>query len=475
MRRLQFGVLIAIGGLLLPTLVIPTPARAAKARVRVLREISGPSPFAPDGCGLGTTDQGAEYTPELMVNPVRRRNLIAIYSQDDEISTVVSASRDGGRRWTQVLVPGLSRCTGGTYSNAFDPDVAIGPDGIAYLSSAVSEGNPSSWSLLVNASTDGGFSWSDPVTIDRQGPFPFAAVDLPVITANPYVPRTAYLVWNQILFLQLRSPQLFSRTTDGGTTWTPPAMIPITPQADLDPIASQIRVLPDGTLVDVFDQVRVANPLSGPVGPTGVWVARSTDQGDTWSDPIHVADIPANVLTDPDSGTGLGRGNSWQVASVAVGADGALYVAWHLIESTSSSRILFVKSVDGGLTWTDPGPVAVETTQAFKPTIAVSPTGLVGVTYFDFRNDVPGDQELTTDLWFRHSHDGGTTWSETHVAGPFDLRPAPSPGAFPLGDYFGLVPIGRNGFGAVWTQTLVSQTDGVTDTFYARLRVSRGR
>jgi Neuraminidase (sialidase) len=199
-------------------------------------------------------------------------------------------------------------------------------------------------------------------------------------------------------------------------------------------------------------------------------VVRSTDEGDTWSDPIRVADIPANVVTDPDSRAGLGRSSSWETASVAVGADGTVYIAWHFIESLSSSRILFTRSVDGGLTWAEPIPVVVETTQAFKPTVAVSKSGIVGVTYFDFRNDVPGDAELTTDLWFRHSHDGGATWSEAHVAGPFDLRPAPSPGGFPLGDYFGLVPIGKKDFGATFVATITPAGQGVTDTFFVRIQ-----
>jgi Neuraminidase (sialidase) len=158
---------------------------------------------------------------------------------------------------------------------------------------------------------------------------------------------------------------------------------------------------------------------------------------------------------------------------VAVGADGTLYVAWHRIKSTSSSQIQFVKSVNGGLTWSTPASVAVETTQAFLPTVAVSPAGTVGVTYFDFRNDVPGDPELTTDRWFRHSHDGGATWSETHVAGPFDFRTAPYTGGdYPLGGYYGLAPIGRTGFGAAWIQTITPRTQGATDAFFARLRVS---
>jgi hypothetical protein len=511
-RRLVLFTISTVA-LTLVALGIAPPAQASTGRVRSVRGISGPSPLpavcspprtvcesttkrttgftacstdddcsrtcsmtttlmcmADAGCPPGetcvhretcTSQVGEEYEPHIAVNPVHRRNLIAVYSQDNQVNTVVSTSRDGGRHWTQVPVPGLSGCTEGTAVGGGDPRVSIGPDGIAYASSLVTE--PSNTSgVLVNTSTDGGLSWSAPVAVDQNQP----VVDFPVVVADPRLPRTAYITWTRQLVLLT-----FSRTTDGGATWTPPAMIPVEPDpvAMTGPGGGQIRVLPDGTLVDVFTQIH-----AGPAGPTGVWVVRSQNQGDSWSSPIRVVeeDIPANVVTDPDSGNGIGRGVSYEPVSVAVGTDGTLYVAWHLITSTVSSQILFVKSVDGGLTWTDPSQVAGEATQAFLPTVAASPAGTVGVTYFDFRNDVLGDAELTTDLWFRHSHDGGATWSETHLAGPFDLRPVPSPGLYPLGDYFGLVPIRRNGFGAAWIQTIPPQGQGTTDAFFARIRVS---
>jgi len=490
-------VLIAIGGLLLPTLMTPTPAHASRARVRTLRDISGPSPLPADECGLVTgqcstttsqfcktdsdcalpscssctpgetciSEHGSEYEPDIAVNPANRRNLIAVYSQDAQITTVVSTSRDRGRHWTQVLVPGLSQCTGGTAVGTADPHVAIGPDGIAYTCSLTAESTGTT-PLLVNTSADGGLSWSNPVTVDDK-----PIVDGPFVTADPHRPATAYLTWTRV-------PAVlpFSRTTDGGVTWTSPTIIPITPESGESQFGTQIHVLPDGTLVHISLQERIDLTRCGAGcvgGPTDVRLVRSADQGDHWSDPpILVTTVDPNTLKDPDSGTVIGHGISFPIPRVAVGADGTLYVVWHLIKSTTSSQIQFVKSVDGGLTWTAPAPVADETTQAFLPTVAVSPAGTIGVTYFDFRNDVLGDEELTTDLWFRHSHDGGATWSETHVAGPFDLRLAPSPGAFPLGDYFGLAPMGRTGFGALWVQTISPQDQGATDTFFARLRVS---
>jgi len=519
----------------------PTPARASRARVRTLRDISGPSPF--DGCGGPTgfcfqsdnlcnnnSDcagcatcvpgdscidlRGEQYEPHVAVNPVNRRNLIAVYMQDNYRGNVVFTSRDRGRHWTQVPVPRLTECSGGggTTDFAFDPRVAIGPDGIAYTSTSVVDepagpGNGMTQSVLVNRSTDGGLSWSDPVTVDTQ-----VFNDFPVLTADPTRLGTAYLALPPN---QGGGPLRFSRTTDGGATWTSPAIIPIfaDPVAMTGPIAGQFRVLPDGTLVLIFLQLG----LTPTTTPTEVWVALSADQGDHWSGPTQVATVAPNFVTDPDcdgnvrpcagagarlcgGGTNDGTsctsdgdcsgggtcgarirrgGGSFVVPSAAVGADGTLYLVWHRIESTSSSQIQFVKvkSVEGGVHFTAPAPVAVETTQAFLPTVAVSPAGTVGVTYFDFRNDVLGDAELTTDLWFRHSHDGGATWSETHLAGPFDLRPAPLLGVYPLGDYFGLAPMGRTGFGAVWIQTIgpQDQDQDNTDAFFARLRVSPRR
>jgi hypothetical protein len=52
---------------------------------------------------------------------------------------------------------------------------------------------------------------------------------------------------------------------------------------------------------------------------------------------------------------------------------------------------------------------------AFEPAVAVDSPGTVGLTWYDLRNDRPGDSALTTDVWFAHSDDGGASWRQTHV------------------------------------------------------------
>jgi hypothetical protein len=68
----------------------------------------------------------------------------------------------------------------------------------------------------------------------------------------------------------------------------------------------------------------------------------------------------------------------------------------------------------------------------------VDSNGVVAVTYYDFRNDVAADAALTTDYWIVHSHDGGATFTEDHLAGPFDLHQAPYARGYFVGDYQGL-------------------------------------
>src|SRR5205823_11005001 len=120
-------------------LALSAAAQAAPAVIGLM-PISSRTPFPADACGVpGERSPDTEGEPSLAVNPRDPRNLIAVWQQDrftidgGALSDVVGVSKDGGRTWRQVLVPGISRCTGGTDERASDPTVSFGPDGRAYL------------------------------------------------------------------------------------------------------------------------------------------------------------------------------------------------------------------------------------------------------------------------------------------------------------------------------------------------------
>ena len=125
---------------------------------------------------------------------------------------------------------------------------------------------------------------------------------------------------------------------------------------------------------------------------------------------------------------------------------GAVYVAWQDASFSMGKHdgIALVSSLDGGQTWSTPVQVNADpNVQAFTPTVNVRGDGVIAVTYFDLRNNTaPSTSHLYADCWMVISTDGGTSFSEQHLSGSFDLVNAPDSKGLFLGDYQALVSSG---------------------------------
>jgi hypothetical protein len=99
------------------------------------------------------------------------------------------------------------------------------------------------------------------------------------------------------------------------------------------------------------------------------------------------------------------------------------------------------------------------------------------VSYYDFRDDDPGDgSRLLSSCWLATSTDGGATWQEVPLGGPFDLRQAPLTNqGFFLGDYQGLARAGSTlvPFFVVTTGNAANPTQVVTRPVNAPAVASR--
>jgi hypothetical protein len=80
--------------------------------------------------------------------------------------------------------------------------------------------------------------------------------------------------------------------------------------------------------------------------------------------------------------------------------------------------------------------------QAFTPIVHVRQDGTIGITHYDLRSNTADPATLPTDYWLLRSKDGGKSWRESRVTGPFDLSTAPVARGLFLGDYQGLSSIG---------------------------------
>jgi BNR repeat-like domain len=498
MRKSLLFSFAAVGAAL--TVALPAAAAAAAPGVGPLSRASGPSPFA--GCtgGLdpgsppGTNYVNAEVEPfvavDPTVDPTGASHLIAVFQQDRwsnggarGLATAVSA--DGGSTWTEPAPPHFSTCAGGTaanggaYDRASDPWVSIGPDGRAYQVSLSVNAAQTISAILASTSTDDGATWSEPATIQRDNsPNHFVFNDKESVTADPHTAGTAYVVWDRSRFpsdsananainsFAFRGDPMFSKTTDGGLTWSTPARI--SPQNNnMFTIGNQIAVLPDGTLVDVFHYGKGSGLDQPNASLTGV--ARSTDGGKTWSKPIRISNNPVVNDVDPDTGFPLRTGADIGGGLPDIAVDphsGALYVVWEDSRfSGTHNDIALSKSTDGGLTWSAPQKVnqTPSPVEAFTPMVDVLPDGTVAVTYYDIRNNTPAPG-LATDYFAAVSHDGGATWTESQITPTsFDDTTAPVSRGYFLGDYQGLANDGT-AFKSFFIQTN-SDANNRTDAF----------
>lgn len=464
-------------GITLSLLFIPTATSLAAPVVA-----SGPTPFA--ACtigGQGTVYPNSEVEPWVAVNPANLSNLIGAWQQDrwdngGARGLVSAASFDGGLTWSRTAMP-FSACAGGLgYERASDPWISIGPDGTAYAVSISFNNTNNSNAVGAAVSRDGGLTWQNlSVIIANNEPTTQFFNDKESVTADPVKAGYAYAVWDRLESpngnpyanlhtAAFRGPTFFSRTVDGGQTWSPPKVIVNTPSRQ-QTIGNQIVVnSQNGTLYNFF------NLISPPFKVTASKVAfvKSADGGETWTKPKIIADLRTVGVTDPETGEPVRTGDIIPEPAIDR-ATGQLYVTWQdsRFSGGAYDEIALSTSTDGGTTWSAPIRVNTPTGRpAFTPSIRVNSAGVVGVSYYDFRDLAPGNTTtLPTNHWFTRSVNGGASFgNEQHLGGPFDMKTAPVARGFFIGDYVGLDTVQTN-FVPFFTMTNSGNTANRTDIF----------
>ncbi len=452
-----------------------------------------------------------------------------IYQQDrwsngGARDNVASISFDGGAAWQQITFTGLTECGGGEFDRNTDPWLSFAPNGDLHLMHLVLDIEPP-------PGQEGGFgpnamvaqkisaaAFADGVIADAEISAPITLArddtgnlhDKNSMTADPTDPNNVYAVWDfltlpeghqlnperglgNLIGFGFKSVTLFTRSSDAGATWSEPRII-YNPGGNNQTIGNQIVVSPDGTLFNFFDEILNFRSDDGPPQfDLNLSMKFSPDQGTTWlpkGRPVRIADMLSILIRDPDQPTAPGARDRHRAADlnpdVAVDPNnGNLYAVWQDARFSGSvhNDIAFTMSTDGGRTWSP--PIKVSQTpdsatghngHAFTPSVHVLPNGTIGVSYYDFRNNVPGGG-TSTDHWLVHCHPGtqdcalAGSWDdlgdEVRVTpASFDSRQAPVARGFFLGDYAGLDDDGTN-FTAFFAEGV--GPGNPTDIFYAEV------
>jgi hypothetical protein len=195
------------------------------------------------------------------------------------------------------------------------------------------------------------------------------------------------------------SPIMFSRSTDGGVTFSKTKTISTggssgTPHNQ----GADIAIAPDGTVYVAYAAFQGGgNPFNG------IAIVKSTDCGRKWSQPVFVGSI-----NDPQAPGVAFRTPAFAFVAVDDLNPSTVYVAY---QSLAGDYDIYVqRSTDGGKTWGAPVQVNEDPGARHQifPTIDVS-NGALHVAWYDFRNSTTTGNEAL-DVYYASTNTAGDTY-----------------------------------------------------------------
>ena len=385
----------------------------------------------------------AANEPSIAVNPLNHNQMVVGWRQFDSILSSfreagVAFSTDGGQTWTNngPIENGVFRS---------DPVLLADGAGVFYYNSLRVIGN--AFDIQVFKSTTGGSSWGLG-NAAFGGDKAWMAVDRSGGIGNGHLYQAWSVAGNPF------SPATFTRSTDGGLTWSFPQQIPG------PPIWGQLAVGPDG---EVY--VGGRNASTGSLALTRSDDAKNAAVAPTFTFLLFPPITGSLVVNPPVNPAGLGgqmnvavdhsaarRGNVYVFASVnPFGAD--------------PLDVFFAKSTTNGVTWSNSIRINtdVPATNAYQwfGTMSVAPNGRIDTVWLDTRAD---PLNATSALYYAFSLNGGVTWSNNiQITTAFD-HSLGYPQQQKMGDYFDMVS-DDGGADLAMTATF----NGEEDVYYVRI------
>src|SRR5216684_1597625 len=332
-----------------------------------------------------------------------------------------ATSTDSGSTWTHGFLPGLTSGNGGgPYSAASDPAVAFDAKHGVWIIESLPIASSSTPAVVVSRSTDGGFTWDNPVSVGGN----VSSSDKSWIvcdntSTSPFY-GNCYVEWDNPF---TGDGILMSTSTDGGLTWG--AAAPTANRAT--GIGGQPLVQPNGTVVV-------------PIETNGISAFTSTNGGASWSAPVTVASIQSH--------NEAGGIRSGPLPSAAVDGAGTVWVVWEdcRFRSKCSTNDLVYSTSSDGIHWAAVKRVPIDATTStvdhFIPGIGIDPatsgtTAHVAIHFYYYPKSSCSVSTCRLFVGYISSHNGGSTWNpRVKLAGSMTLGWLPnSQNGLMVGDY----------------------------------------
>ena len=385
----------------------------------------------------------AANEPSIAINPGNPANMLIGWRQFDNINSNFRQAgygytNDAGQSWTfpGVIEQGIFRS---------DPVLDSDLEGNFYYNSLTYDGL---YTCQVFQSDDGGMSW-DNGTGARGGDKQWMVIDKGegIGTGN------IYSFWTSDYSSCF--PEFFTRSTNGGSFYESCVLVPGYPRW------GTMAVGPDGELYIVGQSewsslvVAKSTTAKDPGAPVS-WdfsVDFAMDGYLNFQTAVNPAGLLGQAYIDVDRSQGAGRGNVYVLASMTSNT------------SSDPADVMFAKSIDGGVTWSDPMRVNDDPQNdkyQWFGTMSVAPDGRLDAVWLDNRDAPQGS--LFSALYYAYSDDQGETWSiNEKLSDAFDPHLG-WPQQDKMGDYFDMES-DNEGAHLAWANTL----NGEQDVYYSHI------
>ena len=335
-----------------------------------------------------------------------------------------ATSTDGGATWTHGFLPGITQWfSGGTFQRVSDASVAFDAKHNVWLISSIPiTSSVTVPSVFVSRSTNGGTVWGNPVTVTTFGDLDKNWTVCDDTATSPFY-GNCYTEFDDnsagdLLYM--------STSTDGGLTWGPAK----TTANGAHGLGGQPVVQPNGTVV-----VPAAN-----ANESAIIAFNSTNGGASWSSATTIAvdkthTVAGGLRTGPLPSAEIdGAGKvfvGWQDCRFRKGCKSNDIVYSTSTNGTTWSAVtrIPIDGTNSGVDHFDPGLAVDKTTSGASARI--------GVSYYFYPVAACTASTCQLDVGFIKSTNGGSTWTAaTQLAGPMTLSwlPNTSQGLM-VGDY----------------------------------------
>ena len=412
-----------------------------------------PAPCALKDKQVSQGTQPNNETP-IVSNPKNKKQLLTGANDYNCPNTQgFYSSNNAGRTWSLFCMQNLS----GQFGEG-DPGVGYDLNGNSYIT-GIDSPNGRTGEIIFQKSTNNGVSWSAPaIAVNPLMSGGLTDKDWLQIDTNASSPHAnaLYISVTQFNSSDTADQISVSHSTDGGTTWKTVAIDTVQSLPKLDQF-SDLAVGKDGTVYVTWMRCLTSGPANDCGGTkVNLLYSKSTDGGNTWSNAVTIG----QVQLVPDSCHCAYYGNvpktNERVNDPAVvdvdnssGANsGHLYTAFYNYTGTQM-QVEVSTSTNGGSSWSAPVRVTTAKNDEFFPWLTVSPTGVVGTTWMDRRND---PNNVNYEEFGVLSTNGSTFGTNFQLASKPSNPFSDGFGGSFIGDYTGNYWDGKTLY-AVWTDT----------------------